>query len=140
MNSKSYESFCSIWILFFLFAFLFVGIFIYSFSTSNIRKYQMITGLVSSRNQVMVFVSNEQLKWLYHNQILLINGKKVKFSVDRKLLLIKRNIKCFYQFLLKDILSIVLFLLVCYMIKCLFCLFFLICGEEIECKVLIIWN
>ena len=95
MNSKSYESFCSIWILFFLFAFLFVGIFIYSFSTSNIRKYQMITGLVSSRNQVMVFVSNEQLKWLYHNQILLINGKKVKFSVDRKLIIDKKKYQVF---------------------------------------------
>ena len=95
MNSKSYESFCSIWILFFLFAFLIVGIFIYSFSTSNIRKYQMITGLVSSRNQVMVFVSNEQLKWLYHNQILLINGKKVKFSVDRKLIIDKKKYQVF---------------------------------------------
>ena len=95
MHSKSYESFCSIWILFFLFDFLFVGIFIYSFSTSNIRKYQMITGLVSSRNQVIVFVSNEQLKWLYHNQILLINGKKVKFSVDRKLIIDKKKYQVF---------------------------------------------
>lgn len=95
MNSKSYESFCSIWILFFLFVFLFIGIFIYSFSTSNIRKYQMITGLVSSRNQVMVFVSNEQLKWLYHNQMLLINGKKVKFSVDRKLIIDKNKYQVF---------------------------------------------
>lgn len=57
----------------------------------------MITGLVSSKNQVMIFVSSDQLKWLYHNQTLLINGKRTKFSIDRKLDVERSKNKYQYQ-------------------------------------------
>lgn len=97
MNFKNYESFFSTWILFFLFVIFFIMVFIYSISVSNIRKYQMITGLVSSKNQVMIFVSSDQLKWLYHNQTLLINGKRTKFSIDRKLDVERSKNKYQYQ-------------------------------------------
>lgn len=84
MNSKSYESFFSIWILFFFFAFLFFLLFFFSFGVRNIRKYQMFNGLVSSENQVMLLVSDSKVDWFYRNQVVLIDGKKVRFLIDRK--------------------------------------------------------
>lgn len=98
MNSKNYESFFLIWIFFFIFIIGFIGTFIFSIFTSNIRKYQMITGLVSDKNQIMLFVSYKQLHWLYRNQVVLIDGKKVNFSIDRNLpsTLSKKNQE-FYQ-------------------------------------------
>ncbi len=85
MNSKVYESFFSIWILFILFFLVFVFTFIYSSSTSNIRKYQMVSGIVSAKNQVMIFVTAKQLNWLYRNEVVLIDGEKNNFLIDRKL-------------------------------------------------------
>ncbi len=98
MNSKNYESFFLIWIFFFIFIIGFIGTFIFSIFTSNIRKYQMITGLVSDKNQIMLFVSYKQLHWLYRNHVVLIDGKKVNFSIDRNLpsTLSKKNQE-FYQ-------------------------------------------
>ncbi len=85
MRSKSYESFFSIWIFFFIFCFLLVVTFIFSVGASNIRKYEMLPGVVSSKNQVMLIVSSKQLEWFYHNKVVLIEGEKVSFSIDRVL-------------------------------------------------------
>ena len=85
MKSKSYESFFSIWIFFFIFCFLLVVTFIFSVGASNIRKYEMLPGVVSSKNQVMLIVSSKQLEWFYHNKVVLIEGEKVSFSIDRVL-------------------------------------------------------
>ena len=85
MNSKVYESFFSICILFILFFLVFVFTFIYSSSTSNIRKYQMVSGIVSAKNQVMIFVTAKQLNWFYRNEVVLIDGEKNNFLIDRKL-------------------------------------------------------
>lgn len=85
MKSKNYESFFSVWILFFLFCFFMALVFIFSVGVSNIRKYEMIPGMVSSKNQVMLIVSSKQLEWFYHNKVVLIDGKKTSFSIDRVL-------------------------------------------------------
>ena len=85
MRSKSYESFFSIWIFFFIFCFLLVVTFIFSVGAANIRKYEMLPGVVSSKNQVMLIVSSKQLEWFYHNKVVLIEGEKVSFSIDRVL-------------------------------------------------------
>lgn len=85
MKSRSYESFFSIWIFFFIFCFLLVVTFIFSVGASNIRKYEMLPGVVSSKNQVMLIVSSKQLEWFYHNKVVLIEGEKVSFSIDRVL-------------------------------------------------------
>ncbi len=85
MKSRSYESFFSIWIFFFIFCFLLVVTFIFSVGASNIRKYEMLPGVVSSKNQVMLIVSSKQLEWFYHNKVVLVEGEKVSFSIDRVL-------------------------------------------------------
>lgn len=85
MSSKSYESFFVVWMLFFLFLLFFIITFGILISSFSIRKYQMVSGIVSSKNQVMLLVSSSQLKWLYHNKVVLIDGKKVSFSIDREL-------------------------------------------------------
>lgn len=101
MNSKIYESFFSIWILFVLFFLVFVFTSIYSSSTSNIRKYQMVSGIVSAKNQVMIFVTAKQLNWLYRNEVILIDGEKNKFLIDRKLnnVTLKKDKKMYQVFL-----------------------------------------
>lgn len=101
MNSKVYESFFSICILFVLFILVFIFSFIYSSSASNIRKYQMVSGLVSAKNQVMIFVTSEQLNWLYRNRVVLIDGDKSEFLIDRKLkpIIMKKNKKMYQVFL-----------------------------------------
>lgn len=101
MNSKIYESFFSIWILFVLFFLVFVFTSIYSSSTSNIRKYQMVSGIVSAKNQVMIFVTAKQLNWLYRNEVILIDGEKNKFLIDRKLnnITLKKDKKMYQVFL-----------------------------------------
>lgn len=85
MKSKNYESFFSIWIFFFVFCFFLVSTLIFSTGVSNIRKYEMLPGIVSSKNQVMLIVSSKQLEWFYRNKVVLIDGEKVSFSVDRVL-------------------------------------------------------
>ena len=109
MKSRSYESFFSIWIFFFIFCFLLVVTFIFSVGASNIRKYEMLPGVVSSKNQVMLIVSSKQLEWFYHNKVVLIEGEKVSFSIDRVLrnLSLNRHKKVHQIFLSVPMLSLI---------------------------------
>lgn len=86
MNFREYDSFFGVVFLFVFFCICFLILVIYSASISNIRKYQMLSGMVSAENQVMVLVSRKQLDWIHHNKVLLKDGKKVPFFVDRKVL------------------------------------------------------
>lgn len=85
MKSKSYDSFFTVWVLFTVLILMFVITFVFIVNSSSIRKYQMISGIVSSKNQVMLLVSSKQLKWLQRNKVVLIDGKKVDFSIEREL-------------------------------------------------------
>lgn len=85
MKSKSYDSFFIVWVLFIVLILMFVITFVCIVNSSSIRKYQMISGIVSSKNQVMLLVSSKQLKWLQRNKVVLIDGKKVDFSIEREL-------------------------------------------------------
>lgn len=85
MKSKSYDSFFIVWVLFIVLILMFVITFVFIVNSSSIRKYQMISGIVSSKNQVMLLVSSKQLKWLQRNKVVLIDGKKVDFSIEREL-------------------------------------------------------
>lgn len=101
MNSKSYDSFFTVWVLFLVFALMFIITFVFLTNSSNIRKYQMVSGIVSSKNQIMLLVSSKQLEWLRRNKVILIDGKKVNFSVERELRNIssKKNKKIYQVFL-----------------------------------------
>lgn len=85
MKSKSYDSFFTVWVLFIVLILMFVITFVFIVNSSSIHKYQMISGIVSSKNQVMLLVSSKQLKWLQRNKVVLIDGKKVDFSIEREL-------------------------------------------------------
>lgn len=101
MNSKGYDSFFTVWLLFLVFILIFVITFVFIVNSSSIRKYQMVSGLVSSKNQVMLLVSSEQLEWFRHNKVILIDGKKANFSIERELRNIssKKNKKIHQVFL-----------------------------------------
>lgn len=101
MNSKSYDSFFTVWVLFLVFALMFIITFVFLTNSSNIRKYQMVSGIVSSKNQIMLLVSSKQLEWLRRNKVILIDGKKVNFSVERESHNIssKKNKKIYQVFL-----------------------------------------
>lgn len=98
MKYKSYELFGSIHfftviMLFFLFLLIFISIRI-----QVIRDYSSISSVVSSKNQVMVISTDEELSWLYRNHYLYVDGKKLKYDVDRvQKSVIKRNDMVYHQ-------------------------------------------
>ena len=98
MKYKSYELFGSVhFFTVIMFFFLFLLVFI-SIRIQVIRDYSSISSVVSSKNQVMVISADEELSWLYRNHYLYVDGKKLKYDVDRvQKNVIKRNDMVYHQ-------------------------------------------
>lgn len=98
MKYKSYELFGSVhFFTVIMFFFLFLLIFI-SIRIQVIRNYSSISSVVSSKNQVMVILTDDELSWLYRNSYLYVDGKKKKYSIDRvQKNVIKRNNLVYHQ-------------------------------------------
>lgn len=98
MKYKSYELFGSVhFFTVIMFFFLFLLIFI-SIRIQVIRNYSSISSVVSSKNQVMVILTDDELSWLYRNSYLYVDGKKKKYSIERvQKNVIKRNNLVYHQ-------------------------------------------
>lgn len=83
MKYRDYEKLGSIYFLFGLFLVLFIVCIIISFRVSIIKKYQMLSGVCVGKNQVMILVSSRELSWFYRNNWILIDGRRVSFTIDR---------------------------------------------------------
>ncbi len=83
MKYRDYEKLGSIYFLFGLFLVLFIVCIIISFRVSIIKKYQMLSGVYVGKNQVMILVSSRELSWFYRNNWILIDGRRVSFTIDR---------------------------------------------------------
>lgn len=83
MKYRDYEKLGSIYFLFGLFLVLFIVCIIISFRVSIIKQYQMLSGVYVGKNQVMILVSSRELSWFYRNNWILIDGRRVSFTIDR---------------------------------------------------------
>ena len=43
----------------------------------------MLSGVYVGKNQVMILVSSRELSWFYRNNWILIDGRRVSFTIDR---------------------------------------------------------
>ena len=82
MKYKPYENFFATQ-LFSIFLSLFLCLpYIFFFRFSSFSYYQMISGVVFSKNRVVVLLTSKELSWFYRNKNVLIDGEKKFFVID----------------------------------------------------------
>lgn len=82
MNYKPYENFFATQLFSIFFIIIFVFALYFFFRFSSFSYYQMISGVVFSKNRVVVLLTSKELSWLYRNKNVLIDGEKKSFVID----------------------------------------------------------
>ena len=82
MNYKPYENFFAIQLFSIFFIIIFVFALYFFFRFSSFSYYQMISGVVFSKNRVVVLLTSKELSWFYRNKNVLIDGEKKSFVID----------------------------------------------------------
>ena len=82
MNYKPYENFFATQLFFIFFIIIFVFALYFFFRFSSFSYYQMISGVVFSKNRVVVLLTSKELSWFYRNKNVLIDGEKKSFVID----------------------------------------------------------
>lgn len=82
MSYKPYENFFIIqfFSIFFIAFFLFLLYFFFRFPI--FLDYQMISGVVFQKDQVVVLLTSKELAWFYRNKNVLVDGEKKSFVID----------------------------------------------------------
>lgn len=105
MNYKSYENFFVVQFFSILFVVVLIFLLYSFFRFSSFSYYQMISGIVSHKNQVVVLLTSKELAWFYRNKNVLVDGEKKTFVIDsvyRNYL--KKNKKAYHQVVLQIVL------------------------------------
>ncbi len=82
MNYKPYENFFATQLFSIFFIIIFVFALYFFFRFSSFSYYQMISGVVFSKNRVVVLLTSKELSWFYRNKNVLIDGEKKSFVID----------------------------------------------------------
>ena len=82
MNYKPYENFFATQLFSIFFIIIFVFALYFFFRFSSFSYYQMISGVVFSKNRVIVLLTSKELSWFYRNKNVLIDGEKKFFVID----------------------------------------------------------
>lgn len=82
MNYKPYENFFATQLFSIFFIIIFVFALYFFFRFSSFSYYQMISGVVFSKNRVVVLLTSKELSWFYRNKNVLIDGEKKFFVID----------------------------------------------------------
>jgi hypothetical protein len=82
VNYKPYENFFATQLFSIFFIIIFVFALYFFFRFSSFSYYQMISGVVFSKNRVVVLLTSKELSWFYRNKNVLIDGEKKSFVID----------------------------------------------------------
>ena len=82
MNYKPYENFFATQLFSIFFIIIFVFALYFFFRFFSFSYYQMISGVVFSKNRVVVLLTSKELSWFYRNKNVLIDGEKKSFVID----------------------------------------------------------
>lgn len=101
MKMYKYEKYTSIFILSIFLIVVEIGLFSFVLSI-ELFCYRVISGIVIKENEVLMVVSEEERKLLYKNHTVIINDKKVSYSIgEDKGILLKNGSNSYYEIVLE---------------------------------------